>query len=103
MSAFEIFGLLLLAALLWFWFDSLKAREACLRESRAACSADGLLLLDDTVAMTRIEPVRDDDGRLRIKRVYSFEYSDTGNNRRKGIVTLIGDRVVTLLLGPRAV
>lgn len=103
MTALELLGLLLLAALFWLWMDSLKAREACLRESRAACAAEGLLLLDDTVAVDSIRPARDDEGRLRLKRVYKFEYSDTGNNRRTGAVTLVGDRVVTFYLGPQAV
>ncbi len=103
MTALELFGLLLLAALFWLWMDSLKAREACLRESRAACAAEGLLLLDDTVAVDSIRPARDDEGRLRLKRVYKFEYSDAGTNRRTGAVTLVGDRVVTFYLGPQAV
>lgn len=103
MTTLELTGFLLLAALLWLWMDSLKAREACLRESRAACAAEGLLLLDDTVAVDSIRPARDDEGRLRLKRVYRFEYSDTGNNRRTGAVTLLGDRVVTFYFGPQAV
>lgn len=100
MPTLEIFGLIVLAGLLWLWFDSLKAREACMRESRAACAAEGLLLLDDTVAISAVRPARDGEGRLRLQRVYAFEYSDTGNNRRKGAVTLIGDRVITLYLEP---
>lgn len=103
MPTLEIFSLILLAGLLWLWVDSLKAREAGMRESRTACAAEGLLLLDDTVAISRVRPTRDDEGRLRLQRVYSFEYSDTGNNRRKGAVTLIGDHVVTLYLGPRPI
>lgn len=102
MPTLEILSLILLGALLWLWFDSLKAREAGMRELRAACAAEGLLLLDDTVAISAIRPRRDHDGRLRLQRVYDFEYSDTGNNRRKGAVTLIGDRVVTLYLEPLA-
>lgn len=101
MPTFEILGLALLGGLLWLWFDSLKAREAGMRESRTACAAEGLLLLDDTVAISSIRPARDEEGRLRLRRVYSFEYSDTGNNRRNGAVTLIGDRVITLYLEPR--
>lgn len=101
MPTLEIFSLIVLAGLLWLWFDSLKAREACMRESRTACAAEGLLLLDDTVAISTVRPTRDDEGRLRLRRVYGFEYSDTGNNRRKGAVTLIGDRVITLYLEPR--
>lgn len=95
----EGIGLLLLIAGVWLWRDSLRAREAGMRASRAACDADGVQFLDDTVAISSVWPARDDDGRLRLRRVYTFEYSDTGNNRRRGWVTLLGDRVIALNLG----
>jgi hypothetical protein len=102
-SLFEFTGLLVLAAAIWLWQDSLKAREAGKRASVAACEAEGVQFLDDTVAVGSIRPVRDDYGRLRLRRVYRFEFSDTGNNRRDGAVTLVGDRVITVYLQPRLV
>jgi hypothetical protein len=99
----EIIGLLVLIAGFWLWRDSLRAREAGMRASRAACDADGVQFLDDTVAISSIWPARDDDGRLRLRRVYTFEYSDTGDNRRRGCVTLLGERVVALHLNLRPV
>lgn len=99
----ETVGLALLLAGAWFWMDSAKAREAGMRAARAACDADDLLLLDDTVALGMLRPERDDAGRLRLRRVYHFEYSDTGNNRRRGSVTLLGSELVMLYVGPRAV
>ena len=83
-----------LAALVWFLWDSLKAREAANAAIRPACGAEGLLFLDDTVALVRIRPQRDADGRIQLGRVYRFEYSDTGTNRRRGSVTLLGTRIV---------
>ncbi|MCC7326254.1 MAG: DUF3301 domain-containing protein [Burkholderiales bacterium] len=83
-----------LAALVWFLWDSLKAREAANAAIRPACRAEGLLFLDDTVALARIRPQRDVDGRLRLGRVYRFEYSDTGTDRRRGSVTLLGTRIL---------
>jgi hypothetical protein len=99
----EIISLVVLLAAGWFWLDSFKAREAGIRAARAACAADQLLLLDDTVALGSLRPERDDEGTLRLRRVYDFEYSDTGNNRRRGSVTLLGDELVMLYVGPRAV
>ena len=99
----EIIGLLALIAGVWLWRDSLRARETAIRASRAACDADGVQFLDDTVAVSSLWPARDDDGRLRLRRVYTFEYSDTGDNRRRGWVTLLGERVVVLNLGLRVV
>jgi hypothetical protein len=101
MPGMEIFSLLLLVAIVWLWMDSLKAREIAVRAARAACAADGLLLLDDTVAIANLKPVRDDDGRVKLQRAYDFEYSDTGNNRLKGSIVLLGDRVTLLNVGLR--
>ena len=100
MPGVEIFSLLLLAAIGWLWLDSLKAREIAVRAARAACAADGLMLLDDTVAIASLKPVRDHDGRVKLQRAYDFEYSDTGNNRLTGSVVLLGHRVTTLNVGP---
>lgn len=103
MPTFEIVSLLLIAALVWFWLDSLNAREDGMEASRAACSAEGTQLLDDTVAIRSTWLARDDDGQVRIKRTYGFEYSDTGNNRRNGSVTLLGRRVIALYIAPHVV
>ncbi|SBT05085.1 conserved hypothetical protein [Candidatus Accumulibacter aalborgensis] len=97
----ETMTLLALLAAGWFWLDSFKARDAGIRAARAACDAEDLLLLDDTVALGSLRPQRDDEGRLRLRRVYHFEYSDTGDNRRDGHVTLLGSDLVMLHL-PRA-
>jgi hypothetical protein len=97
----EIVGILLLGGFAWLWFDSLKAREAAMGAARAACASEGLLLLDDTVAISVLSPARGEDGRLTLRRAYDFEYSDTGNNRLKGSIVLLGYRVVVLNLGWR--
>jgi len=73
-----------------------------MRAARAACAADGLLLLDDTVALANLRLQRDDDGRLRLRRTYDFEYSDTGDNRRAAQLALLGDEVLLLRLAPVA-
>lgn len=101
MPGLEIVGILVLGALAWLWLDSLKAREAAVRAARAACAAEGLLLLDDTVAISGLKPARDEEGRLKLQRAYDFEYSDTGDNRLQGSVVLRGHRVVILNVGLR--
>ncbi|HYK15964.1 MAG TPA: DUF3301 domain-containing protein, partial [Burkholderiales bacterium] len=67
--------------------------------ARAACTAEGLLLLDDTVAIANLKLKRDDDGHVKLQRAYDFEYSDTGNNRLKGSVVLLGHLVMLLNIG----
>lgn len=103
MTTVEIVIVLLILGLGWFWHDSMRARETGVRAVRAACAAEGLQLLDETIAIARLRPRRDRSGQLSWLRVYQFEYSDTGDNRRPGSVQLLGNHVTLLNLGPRRV
>jgi len=95
----EIVSFLALGAIAALWLDSIKVREAAVNAAKAACAAEGLQFLDDTVAIAALKLVRDERGRLKLQRTYEFEYSDTGDNRIRGSVLLIGRRVVILNLG----
>lgn len=88
--------LIVVVAAAWLLWDGLKAREAANAAMRAACRAHGLLFLDDTVALASLRPARDVEGHACLRRVYRFEYSDTGNNRRKGSITMMSARVSQL-------
>ena len=101
MELLELLVLVLLAAAVWLWLDSLKVREIGVKAAQRACADESLQFLDDTVAIRSLRLVRDDDGRLRLRRVYGFEYSDTGDNRRPGTVTLLGQRVELLHVRPQ--
>jgi hypothetical protein len=83
-----------------FWVDSLRARERALAAGRSACERYGLQFLDDTVSFARLGLARDADGRLRLRRSYTFEFSDTGNNRRHGAIVLLGAELADLQLEP---
>jgi hypothetical protein len=90
--------LIVLGALLWA--DSLKARERAVRAGRSACERYQLQFLDDTVAFARMRLARDDGGQLKIARTYTFEFSDTGNNRRHGAIVMLGAEVADMHLEP---
>ncbi|MEO8144181.1 MAG: DUF3301 domain-containing protein [Betaproteobacteria bacterium] len=83
-----------------FWVDSLKARERALDAGRNACKRYGVQLLDETVQFAQLRPVRDDEGRLRLRRTYTFEFSDTGDNRRHGAIVMLGGELQDLQLEP---
>lgn len=101
MDLLDILTLLLFAGGGWLWYDSLDAREKAIAAAKSACTAEDLLLLDETVAITRLGAGRDDDGVLRIRRVYGFEYSDTGNDRHPGSIVMLGSRVLVINLNLR--
>jgi hypothetical protein len=87
-----------IAAIAWFMWDSLKAREAAVKASRAACTAENFMFLDETVAIQSLRLARNDEGQLRLRRVYGFEYSESGDSRRRGNIVLVGDSVIVLNL-----
>mgnify|MGYP003578141320 CR=1 FL=1 len=49
-----------------------------------------------------MRPARDADGVLRLRRIYGFEYSETGDSRRKGSVVMLGARVAVVHIGARS-
>ena len=71
-----------------------------MRAGRSACERYRLQFLDDTVSFARMRLARNDDGELRIARTYTFEFSDTGNNRRQGAIVMLGGEVQDLQLEP---
>ena len=101
MPWFELISIAVLAALAWLWLDSTKVREIAINEARRACESEGFQFLDETVAIASLKPMRDEDGRLSLRRTYTFEYSDTGNNRRPGSIVLLGDEVLLMNVGLR--
>ena len=96
----ELAALLGIGGGILLWIDSLKARERAVRAGRAACERYDLQFLDDTVSFARMRLARNEEGELRIARTYTFEFSDTGNNRRQGAIVMLGGEVQDLHLEP---
>jgi len=96
----EGLALVLIIAGALLWADSLKARERAVQAGRAACERHALQFLDDTVSFARLRLKRNDEGRLKIARTYTFEFSDTGNNRRHGAIVMLGARLADLQMEP---
>jgi hypothetical protein len=95
----ELVAVALLAGLTWLWLDGLRAREVAVQAARRACAGDGVQLLDDTVMLASLRLARA-GGRAVLRRVYHFEFSDTGDNRLSGAITLAGSSVDMLYLEP---
>lgn len=77
---------------LWFWQDSLRAREQVLRACAQACRSANAQLLDQTVVLARLRPARQ-RGRLVLARDYDFEFTLDGEQRWGGRARLIGRRL----------
>lgn len=96
----EIAALLGLGLAVLFALDSLRARERAVRAGREACQRYGLQFLDDTVSFARLRFARDEEGRLKMLRTYTFEFTETGNTRRHGAIVMLGQELRDLQLEP---
>lgn len=100
MDLTSLFFLLLLAALGWFWFDSMRAFEVARNMGKQVCSEANVQFLDDTVARVALSLIRDKRGRRILCRTYRFEFSDTGNSRLEGQLILHGDQIESVTMDP---
>ena len=96
----EIAALALIAAAIFLWADSLRARERAVRAGRAACERYAVQFLDDTVSFAKMRLARDQDGRVKIARTYTFEFTETGNSRRQGAIVMLGRELAEIQLEP---
>ncbi|MDD4930405.1 MAG: DUF3301 domain-containing protein [Gallionella sp.] len=92
--------LLLLALLIWFWFDSLRALEVARNTGKHVCLDADVQFLDDTVANIEMGLARDKSGRRVLRRTYRFEFSETGDTRLEGHLILLGDKVESVTMDP---
>lgn len=88
-----LFGI---ALLLWFWQQSLRARELAIHAAQELCKRQNLQLLDGTVALNGLRLQRALAGHIALQRTYQFEYSRDGDERQRGFVLLLGLRLETV-------
>ena len=92
--------LLLLAALVWFWIDSMRALDTARNAVKIVCNKYDVQFLDVAVSGIALALVRDELGRLALRRTYRFEFTETGNSRLEGRLTLLGTKVESVIMEP---
>lgn len=90
--------LLLFGLLVWFWVDSLRARERATALATRRCREQDLQLLDQSVALKSLGLAWTRQG-IRIKRLYRFEFSESGAERLIGHIRFLGARPVDFSFG----
>ncbi|KXU37548.1 hypothetical protein AXE65_02860 [Ventosimonas gracilis] len=83
----------------WLWHAH-GLRERALELVKQHCLRNGLLLLDDNVALRRMALLSDAVGRKRLARIYQFEFTVTGEQRHTGRITLFGRHLGGIQLPP---
>ena len=90
----------LIAAFISFWWQGDKVKSIAMSHVIRVCKEQNLQLLDQTMVLKGVWPVRDDEGLLRLRRRYSFEFTSTGEARSQGTAELLGMRLHKLHLDP---
>lgn len=100
MDIISLLIFLFVAALVWYWFDSLRALEIARNMGKIVCNDANVQFLDDTVASIELALVRDNSGRRALRRTYRFEFSETGNTRLEGRLILLGHKIESVTMEP---
>ncbi len=87
-----IVSITMLGAVAWFWMDSMNARDAANFAGSRACRKSGLQFLDGTAAFSQLNIIRQGNG-IGIRRVFIFDYSEDGEDRKQGFVIIVNRRV----------
>lgn len=90
---------LLLGAYL-YWFNGQQVKEVALKAVRAHCLNLEVQMLDEYVALNSIRLKRNQAGKMRVRRIFLFEFSSTGNERYNGVCIMLGRRVESIQMEP---
>ncbi|MGB0722933.1 MAG: DUF3301 domain-containing protein [Gammaproteobacteria bacterium] len=88
-----ILALMLALAVAW-WRSSTIARERVLAAVGRIVREQNVQLLDQTVTLQRIRPLRRSDGRLGLRWTYRFDFSAEGYDRHSGWAVFQEGRIV---------
>ena len=89
----KIISLLFIGGLVWFWIDSMRARETALKKCTTFCRELDVQFLDQTVRLARLRLGRNKLGRIQIRRFYTYDFSTDGKDRWYGIAILLGQQL----------
>lgn len=96
----DIILLAFLLGSLFYWFDSISAKEIATQNAKKACNKVSLEFLDETVAIKKLRLRRNSTGQMTFYREYEFEFSSTGEFRYKGNVRLLGKQLLDVEMEP---
>ena len=84
----------------WYWWRALGTKELALQAARRACEKADVDLLDQSVCLSGLGVQRDSQGRLRLRRTFSFDFTATGDGRYRGRIVLLGQRTESVAFEP---
>lgn len=94
----DILYFVILGFIVWFWRDSMRAKEQAVFACNRACKQINAQLLDQTVVLTRLRLCRTNAGTMSLCRIYVFDFTLDGEARREGTITMKGRKILDLVL-----
>ncbi len=94
----DVFWLSVLVFSGWYWLKAREIKELALKAVREHCKKMDVELLDESVVLKGFWFKRDRRGVMRQWRSYLFEFSSDGDDRYKGRVILLGNKLETVSL-----
>ncbi|WP_067522259.1 DUF3301 domain-containing protein [Endozoicomonas ascidiicola] len=85
--------LTLLFLLLYYWFDTARAKEAAVVYGKKACHDMSVQFLDDSVVRYRTRFRRGYSGQMVFERFFKFEYTLNGQDRVQGFIQMLGKQL----------
>ena len=94
----EFLLIILLGLIAVYWQSGMRGKERAVLAAKKECKLCRVQLLDQTVQQVKISMSRDTRDQWRIWREYRFEYTQDGEGRHEGQLTLLGQRVLRVAL-----
>lgn len=94
-----ILTLAIVTGIAWWWRIH-GQRDFALKAVEQHCKKLNISLLDGYVALKQVKLQRDSHGKLRLAKLYNFEFTVTGEQRYVGAITLYGFYVAAINLPP---
>lgn len=90
MTIGTVLAFVLVIAVIWYWQNTMRAREMAFAVCKTLCQAQHLQLLDETVTLRKTRLKRHANGRWCLYRRYSFDYTVGDGSRHSGEISLLG-------------
>ncbi|MDJ0958574.1 MAG: DUF3301 domain-containing protein [Arenicellales bacterium] len=97
LSLLNVILIAVFVAVVWYFFDAMRAREIATAVAREYCKQSHIQFLDGTVGLRNVT-ISMDRGKPSLKRRYEFHYSESDHTRNIGLVIINGNRVEHFIL-----